>query len=96
METTAYYIKLEANLSARRVYYTAFWDGKTFKMSSEPWVCFDKSEIAEAEFAKALTTIKPDYWSGCYQICIWKEVWQDDILLKSEYIQTYQTPAFSS
>lgn len=96
METTAYYIKLEAHLSARGVYYKAFWDGKTFRMSGEPWICFDKADIAEAEFVKVLATIKPDYWSGCYQIGIWKEVWQDNTLILSEYLQTYQTPAFPS
>ena len=92
--TTIYYIKLEANLSARGVYYTACWSGKEFRIKDEPWGSLDNLKIAEVEFDKVLTTVKPEFWSGCYQIGIWAEVWQGDDLIQSGYVKTYQTPAF--
>lgn len=94
MKTTAYYIRLEADLCARNVYYIAFWDGYGFTTSAKPWVSYDKLQIAQAEFAKILSSLKPEYYSGCYQVGIWAEEWQDDNILNSQYIKTYQTPAF--
>lgn len=96
MKTTAYYIKLEANLSARHIYYIAFWDGCGYRTSSKPWVCYDKLPMAQAEFSKALISLKPEHYSGCYQVGIWAEEWQDDSLINSGYIETYQTPAFNA
>lgn len=95
MITTVYTIRLEADLSARGVYYRAVWDGTAFRTSGSFWLCYDKPTAAQNEYQKALSAVKPEYWSGCYQIGIWAEVWQDDELLKAEYVKTCQTPAFA-
>jgi len=34
--------------------------------------------------------------SGCYQVGLYAEGWQDEKLLKAEFIKTYQTSAFNA
>ena len=94
--STIYYIKLAANLTNRKISYHAHWNGKEFRASGEPWAVIDNAERAMAEFQRVLTTLKTEYWSGCYQVGLYAEVWQDDKLLKAEFIKTYQTSAFNA
>ena len=94
---TIYYIRLEAKLSVNKVEYKAHWSDKAkgFTTSAQPLAAIDDLEAAKIQFKKILAPLKPEYWSGCYQIGIWAEVWQGDELLKAEYVETYQTPAFT-
>ncbi len=54
--STIYYIKLAANLTNRKISYHAYWNGKEFRTSGEPWAVIDNAERAKAEFVETYQT----------------------------------------
>lgn len=89
--TKIYTIKLTANLTQRNVFYTAFWNGKCFASTGQPWACLNDEAKARAEFDRVIESLKPEYWQGNYKVELLLEKWEKDKFINAVCLDFIQS-----